>query len=631
MRTFKFVSFAMMVVLIGLSGVRAEWEIMRIDYQAETGKYTAIGIDSNDYPHIAYQDDSGPRLKYAYYNGTGWVFEYPVTTSATGYDVSMVLDGNDRARILHYDDTLHEGVLTYRESGGTWETFSVALDPYYGRRGSIDLDDLDRTAVSYDGGGANKVVAGVGWSIPGTWTYYDVADGDIGCTAVQTRDLNLYPLHLAFSDYGTRSMKVARSNAPQWTIITLESDVDVGNCAMQLDNDDYEHVMYITDTGKLQYAAHSNSGWTIETIASDAGPFLRSLSYTRTASGDNHVCYRNTDDTLTYATDRTGSWVLEVVDPDAAAGSYCSLALDSNENVHISYYDTDKKDLKYARRIPPPTPTPTAAAVTYDLEMEDVFYTAGETFRLDRTWTNTTSGSVQVDEYILLDILQMYWFWPTWGMTADFSKWTVPVGGPTTDTILTFVWPDVEGEFTGIRFWGAFLASGTTNLLDYDMIEWGYGDTPPPLTLTSTAFANGAAIPADYTCDGTDVSPDLAWTQPTQSIQSYALIVDDPDAPGGTWTHWVIYNIPATAQGLAEAVPDDPTLPDGTMQGKNSWNTDGYRGPCPPSGGAHRYFFTLYALDSAPALAAGATKQQLLDAMTGHILYQAVLMGTYQR
>lgn len=148
--------------------------------------------------------------------------------------------------------------------------------------------------------------------------------------------------------------------------------------------------------------------------------------------------------------------------------------------------------------------------------------------------------------------------------------------------------------------------------------------------LTSTAFAQGDAIPELYSCDGADSSVPLAWTAPPTGTQSFALIADDPDAPVGTWVHWVLYNIPAAARELPEGLSADAELPDGSLHGKNSWRRLGYGGPCPP-GGTHRYFFRLYALDTALALPAGATEVQLLAAMEGHILAQAELMGVYSR
>lgn len=151
-----------------------------------------------------------------------------------------------------------------------------------------------------------------------------------------------------------------------------------------------------------------------------------------------------------------------------------------------------------------------------------------------------------------------------------------------------------------------------------------------PFELTSPVFAHGESIPRKYTCDGQDISPPLRWGDPPQGTQSLALIADDPDAPIGTWVHWVLYNLPAEARGLPEAVPPDADLPDGSHHGRNSWRRLGYGGPCPPSG-THRYFFKLYALDTVLDLAASASKKQLLRAMEGHVLAQAELMGGYAR
>ncbi len=150
------------------------------------------------------------------------------------------------------------------------------------------------------------------------------------------------------------------------------------------------------------------------------------------------------------------------------------------------------------------------------------------------------------------------------------------------------------------------------------------------IQLTSSAFENGKPIPVKYSCKGEDVSPPLAWGEPPAQTQSFALVMDDPDAPVGVWDHWVLYNIPASARSLPEALPDDERLSDGSLHGKNSWGRLGYGGPCPPSG-THRYFFKLYALDTTLDLNPGATKSQLLKAMQGHILAQGELMGTFSK
>jgi len=151
------------------------------------------------------------------------------------------------------------------------------------------------------------------------------------------------------------------------------------------------------------------------------------------------------------------------------------------------------------------------------------------------------------------------------------------------------------------------------------------------MKLTSPAFADGTPIPEQFTCDGADVSPALQWTEAPAGTRSFALICDDPDAPVGTWVHWVIYHLPATATELPEMVAPTAELPDGARQGLNDFRRVGYGGPCPPPGRPHRYFFKLYALDLEPDLRPRATKADLLRAMQGHILGQAQLMGTYQR
>ncbi|HEU4384094.1 MAG TPA: YbhB/YbcL family Raf kinase inhibitor-like protein [Anaeromyxobacteraceae bacterium] len=152
------------------------------------------------------------------------------------------------------------------------------------------------------------------------------------------------------------------------------------------------------------------------------------------------------------------------------------------------------------------------------------------------------------------------------------------------------------------------------------------------LAITSTAFPPGGEIPAAYTCEGKDTSPPLAFSGVPAGARSLALVVDDPDAPDPkaprmTWVHWVLYDLPASTAGLAEAVRE---LPPGTREGQNDWKRTGWGGPCPPIG-RHRYFFKLYALDAALGDLSKPTKAKLEAAMKGHVLAQAELKGTYQK
>jgi len=149
--------------------------------------------------------------------------------------------------------------------------------------------------------------------------------------------------------------------------------------------------------------------------------------------------------------------------------------------------------------------------------------------------------------------------------------------------------------------------------------------------LQSPAFLPGAEIPVKYTCDGADLSPPLRWTTPPIKTKSFALVMDDPDAPAGTWVHWVLYGAPATLQEFLEAIPAHDRVPGIASQGVNDFRRVGYGGPCPPRGPAHRYFFKLYALDTDLKLPPRRTKADLLKAIEGHVLGQAELMGRYKR
>ena len=150
------------------------------------------------------------------------------------------------------------------------------------------------------------------------------------------------------------------------------------------------------------------------------------------------------------------------------------------------------------------------------------------------------------------------------------------------------------------------------------------------MKITSSAFEEGGLIPRKFTCDDIDVSPPLAWHHAPEGTKEFALICDDPDAPMGTWVHWVIYNIPVSTNKFEEGIQKESALDNGIIQGRNDFRKTGYGGPCPP-GGTHRYFFKLYALDINLNLGPGKTKSELLKAIEGHILAESQLMGKYSR
>ncbi len=154
--------------------------------------------------------------------------------------------------------------------------------------------------------------------------------------------------------------------------------------------------------------------------------------------------------------------------------------------------------------------------------------------------------------------------------------------------------------------------------------------TTTKFVLTSPVFKEGEMIPKKFGYKEANISPPLEWRDVPPQVKSLTLLVEDPDAPMGTWIHWVIFDIPPSAHGLKEHVPTDKTLPDGAIQGKNDFGDVGYGGPVPPSG-THRYFFKLYALDITLKLQAGSTKPEVMKAMQGHILGEAELIGRYAR
>jgi hypothetical protein len=151
------------------------------------------------------------------------------------------------------------------------------------------------------------------------------------------------------------------------------------------------------------------------------------------------------------------------------------------------------------------------------------------------------------------------------------------------------------------------------------------------LALSTTVFAAGAAIPPVYTCVGEDISPPLTWNEAPEGTKSIAVLCDDPDAPIGTWSHWVLFNLPPETTELREGMPTDPELPNGAVQGMNDFGRHGYGGPCPPHGQQHRYYFKVFALDTMLPLDEQARSADVEQAMEGHILARGEWMGTFKK
>ncbi len=180
----------------------------------------------------------------------------------------------------------------------------------------------------------------------------------------------------------------------------------------------------------------------------------------------------------------------------------------------------------------------------------------------------------------------------------------------------------------------AFLSAGCNgkdNNSGPDLAAQSERSSKMELTLTSSVFKNGETIPEKHTADGADISPPLSWGDVPANTEAFALIMDDPDAPAGTWVHWVLANIEGETRSINEGVPAEETVLGSAVHGKNDFGNYGYGGPAPPPGKPHRYFFKLYALDTILEVDPGITKDGLLQAMQGHILAEAELIGKYER
>jgi Raf kinase inhibitor-like YbhB/YbcL family protein len=191
--------------------------------------------------------------------------------------------------------------------------------------------------------------------------------------------------------------------------------------------------------------------------------------------------------------------------------------------------------------------------------------------------------------------------------------------------------PESPSPIPRIVYRTAKIAGMAVVLLSVTILAGPGGGAAVAFELKSPAFSEGDHIAKKHTCDGGDVSVPLEWSDPPPATKGFALIADDPDAPAGTWVHWVLYDLPAKTRRLDEGLSAKEAFPDGSMQGVNSFRRIGYGGPCPPPGRPHRYYFKLYALDKKTGLPPKATKAQLMEAIKNHTLEHVELMGRYGR
>jgi hypothetical protein len=228
---------------------------------------------------------------------------------------------------------------------------------------------------------------------------------------------------------------------------------------------------------------------------------------------------------------------------------------------------------------------------------------------------------------------QAIYFCPT--CNKETERHPLHTCGSATTRIRGLAWLDNDWVNAACALTGAALALIAALLpgspLSSALATSSGGEAMQTIIISTTAFGNGQSIPVIYTCDGKNSSPALQWSGVPATAKSLALIVEDPDAPVGIFTHWVLYNLSPELTGLNEGLPRLATLSGLGKQGINDFRKNAYDGPCPPQGKAHRYYFRLYALDLQPSLADGLTRQKLLDQMKGHILAQGEWMGTYQR
>lgn len=428
--------------------------------QTDVGEYSAIILDDYDMPQICYLARKHPN--YAFKDNTGWHSEVIESDDLTGYYPSLTLDENGFPHISYADISHNDLRYTWKDQSG-WH-FEI-VDKVYSSS-VLALVPNGNVYIAYGSPDEDLMFAR---RINGIWTIESV--DTLGLVAGYF-DMKINSLSLPYISYYEReagNLRFAHHTGTEWVSVDVDTEGNVGSRnALAVDKKNFSHILYADkDTPAVKYAWRDAEGVHIDYL--DAGSEIQFQSAIELdASGSPHVTFVDVQSRMVrYGRMEGGSWHFETIpnsNTDGTGG--LSMHLDSDGLAHISFQGAGY-NLSYAREIDVQT-------ISYDLIMPSIEIGPSEEFLLSRLTQNTYPESDIVDEYILLEVVGIFYYWPGWTDNPDWQTWTLNSGGVYRENILKFTWPEGVGSYSGLRFWGGMVEAGTANLIDYDMIEWSY-------------------------------------------------------------------------------------------------------------------------------------------------------------
>ena len=453
------------------SPVHSQWQIETVVSEDWVGEYCSLALDESGNPYIAYFNAFTGYLYLTHRTASGWITEQVTQSVGTGHYASLAFDGDGHPGIS-YQDIVTKTLKYARYDGSSWSNETVDDSANVGQYSALAFDSADRPHIAYGNKDQNQFK--YTYYYAGIWNIFDLGYPGY-CTDLVLSQHGSFPHACAMWPMSSSTSKLYyfTNQGTGWTREELPSEGRPGSGArIALVGSGIPTIAhYDSITGMLYvHSINTQNEWEWEIV--DSGPYIgETLDLSVDSGGRPHISYHDAGlGHLKHAYRSGSAWQTQTVDTDGTVGSFSSVAIDATSKVHIAYYDSGRKDLRYAVWQAPP------AGPWLDLSMSDLDLRPGDSFNLICRGANPATTVLYLDEYILLDVYGHYWFYPSWSRDPDSRPRSLIPGDEFEITVLEFTWPPGTGTAAGLYFHGAWLNHGTTTLLAYDHVGWGYSE-----------------------------------------------------------------------------------------------------------------------------------------------------------